>query len=62
MLDEMLGKKGVAVDNVLDFQIPDEVLAELIEGRWIHAAGTIVPPSSPRPRSPAWTISPGSRS
>jgi adenylate kinase len=38
MLDEMLGKKGVAVDNVLDFQIPDEVLVERIEGRWIHAA------------------------
>ena len=38
MLDGMLGKKGVAVDVVLDFQIPDEVLVERIEGRWIHAA------------------------
>ena len=38
MLDEMLGKKGAAVDSVLDFQIPDEVLVERIEGRWIHAA------------------------
>jgi adenylate kinase len=26
------------VDSVLDFQIPDEVLVERIEGRWIHAA------------------------
>ena len=38
MLDEMLAKKGVSVDKVLDFQIPDEVLIERIEGRWIHAA------------------------
>ena len=38
MLDEMLDKKGVTVDNVLDFQIPDAVLVERIEGRWIHAA------------------------
>ena len=37
MLDEMLKKKGVSVDKVLDFQIPDEVLVERIEGRWIHA-------------------------
>ena len=37
MLDEMLAKKGVSVDKVLDFQIPDEVLVERIEGRWIHA-------------------------
>ena len=42
MLDEMLGKKGVAVDNVLDFQIPDEVLVGRIEGRWIRIVGTIV--------------------
>jgi adenylate kinase len=34
----MLKKKGVSVDKVLDFQIPDEVLVERIEGRWIHAA------------------------
>lgn len=37
MLDHMLAKKGVSVDKVLDFQIPDEVLVERIEGRWIHA-------------------------
>ena len=38
MLDDMLAKKGVSVDKVLDFQIPDSVLVERIEGRWIHAA------------------------
>lgn len=38
MLDDMLAKKGVSVDRVLDFQIPDQVLVERIEGRWIHAA------------------------
>ena len=38
MLDDMLAKKGAAVDKVLDFQVPDEVLVERIEGRWIHAA------------------------
>jgi len=31
MLDEMLTKRGVAVDKVLDFQIPDSVLVERIE-------------------------------
>ena len=38
MLDDMLIKRGVSVDKVLDFQIPDSVLVERIEGRWIHAA------------------------
>jgi adenylate kinase len=37
MLDKMLSMKGVSVDRVLDFQIPDAVLVERIEGRWIHA-------------------------
>lgn len=37
-LDEMLGAKGVGIDKVLDFQVPDEVLVERVEGRWIHAA------------------------
>ena len=37
MLDKMLSNKGVSVDRVLDFQIPDNVLVERIEGRWIHA-------------------------
>ena len=40
-------------DVVLDFQIPDEVLVERIEGRWIHAASgrsyhtTFSPPKVP---------------
>jgi len=37
-LDEMLAKKGVAIDKVLNFAVPDEVLVERVEGRWIHAA------------------------
>ena len=39
MLDDMLAKKGAAVDKVLDFQVPDEVLVERIEGRWFAASG-----------------------
>lgn len=37
-LDAMLSAKGVAIDAVLDFQVPDEVLVERVEGRWIHPA------------------------
>jgi len=37
-LDEMLAKKGVAVDAVLNFQVPDAVLVERVTGRWIHPA------------------------
>jgi len=37
-LDEMLSAKGVAIDNVLNFEVPDEVLVERVEGRWIHPA------------------------
>ena len=37
-LDEMLGAKGVAIDSVLNFEVPDEVLVERVEGRWIHQA------------------------
>jgi len=37
-LDEMLKKQGTKIDTVLDFNIPDEVLVERVEGRWIHAA------------------------
>ena len=33
MLDDMLSKKGVSVDKVLDFQITDQVLVERIEGQ-----------------------------
>ena len=37
-LDEMLAKRGTAVDKVLNFAVPDEVLVERVTGRWIHAA------------------------
>jgi adenylate kinase len=37
-LDEMLKRQGTKIDTVLDFNIPDEVLVERVEGRWIHAA------------------------
>ena len=36
MLDDMLAKKGVSVDKVLDFQIPDQVLVERIEGQGVE--------------------------
>jgi len=35
-LGEMLQSQGVDIDQVLDFRIPDKVLVERIEGRWIH--------------------------
>ena len=42
-LDEMLSAKGVSIDAVLNFEVPDEVLVERVEGRWIHpASGAIV--------------------
>ena len=31
-------QRGVAIDRVLNFQIPDQVLVERITGRWIHPA------------------------
>jgi adenylate kinase len=37
-LDEMLSAKGVSIDAVLNFGVPDEVLVERVEGRWIHPA------------------------
>ena len=37
-LDEMLSAKGVSIDAVLNFEVPDEVLVERVEGRWIHPA------------------------
>ncbi|KAK3234017.1 hypothetical protein CYMTET_55717 [Cymbomonas tetramitiformis] len=37
MLDKMLAKKGQAIDKVLNFDVPDEVLVERVTGRWIHA-------------------------
>ncbi|XP_022135160.1 adenylate kinase 4-like [Momordica charantia] len=35
-LDEMLEKKGVKIDKVLNFSIDDSILEERITGRWIH--------------------------
>ncbi|KAG6413176.1 hypothetical protein SASPL_125880 [Salvia splendens] len=35
-LDEMLAKRGVKVDKVLNFAIDDAILEERITGRWIH--------------------------
>ncbi|XP_074316546.1 adenylate kinase 4-like [Silene latifolia] len=35
-LDEMLDKRGVKVDKVLNFAIDDSILEERITGRWIH--------------------------
>ncbi|MBA0834877.1 hypothetical protein Goarm_007198 [Gossypium armourianum] len=37
-LDEMLERRGVKIDKVLDFAIDDAVLEERISGRWIHPA------------------------
>lgn len=34
----MLSAKGVSIDAVLNFEVPDEVLVERVEGRWIHPA------------------------
>ena len=36
-LDEMLKKQGTKIDKVLEFNVPDSVLVERVEGRWIHA-------------------------
>ncbi|KMZ75520.1 Adenylate kinase [Zostera marina] len=35
-LDDMLAKRGVKIDKVLNFAIDDAVLEERITGRWIH--------------------------
>jgi len=35
-LDEMLERRGVKVDKVLNFAIDDSILEERITGRWIH--------------------------
>lgn len=38
MLDATLRARGMGIDKVLDFQVPDEVLVERVTGRWIHPA------------------------
>jgi adenylate kinase len=37
-LDEMLSRRGTAIDKVLNFQVPDAVLVERVTGRWVHPA------------------------
>ena len=37
-LDEMLEKKGIAIDRVLNFAIDDQLLVDRICNRWIHPA------------------------
>lgn len=37
-LDEMLARRGTGIDKVLNFEVPDAVLAERVTGRWVHAA------------------------
>mmetsp|Transcript_7433 Transcript_7433/g.14041 ORF Transcript_7433/g.14041 Transcript_7433/m.14041 type:complete len:240 (+) Transcript_7433:64-783(+) len=37
-LDEILSKKGMGIDKVLNFEVPDSVLVERVTGRWIHPA------------------------
>jgi adenylate kinase len=37
-LDEMLAKRGTAIDKVLNFEVPDALLVERVTGRWVHAA------------------------
>eukprot|EP01026_Neomeris_dumetosa_P040781 TRINITY_DN3374_c0_g1_i12.p1 TRINITY_DN3374_c0_g1~~TRINITY_DN3374_c0_g1_i12.p1 ORF type:complete len:252 (+),score=45.33 TRINITY_DN3374_c0_g1_i12:32-757(+) len=37
-LDEMLSARGVAIDKVLNFEVPEQVLVERVTGRWIHPA------------------------
>lgn len=34
----MLASKGNAIDRVLNFTVPDELLVERVTGRWIHPA------------------------
>eukprot|EP00873_Tetraselmis_striata_P011650 jgi/Tetstr1/431914/TSEL_021403.t1 len=38
MLDAMLAKKGVGIDKVLDFEVPDSLLVERVTGRLVHPA------------------------
>jgi len=37
-LDAMLAEKGRQIDDVVQLDVPDEVLTERITGRWIHKA------------------------
>jgi adenylate kinase len=52
-LDEMLTSRGVEVDKVLSFEVPDQLLVERVTGRWIHPASgrsyheKFAPPKTP---------------
>uniref|UniRef100_A0A7N0SZJ7 adenylate kinase n=1 Tax=Kalanchoe fedtschenkoi TaxID=63787 RepID=A0A7N0SZJ7_KALFE len=52
-LDEMLEKRGIKIDKVLDFAIDDAILEERITGRWIHPSSgrsyhtKFAPPKTP---------------
>ncbi|KAJ8449598.1 hypothetical protein Cgig2_005620 [Carnegiea gigantea] len=52
-LDEMLEKRGVKIDKVLNFAIDDAILEERITGRWIHPSSgrtyhtKFAPPKAP---------------
>lgn len=35
-LDEMLAKRGQAIDKVLNFDVPDSLLVERVTGRWVR--------------------------
>ncbi|CAK0784214.1 hypothetical protein CVIRNUC_007418 [Coccomyxa viridis] len=37
-LDELLKKRGIAIDRVLNFDVPDSTLVERVTGRLIHPA------------------------
>mmetsp|Transcript_60816 Transcript_60816/g.96650 ORF Transcript_60816/g.96650 Transcript_60816/m.96650 type:complete len:251 (+) Transcript_60816:498-1250(+) len=37
-LDKMLSSKGKQIDDVVQLDVPDEILTERITGRWIHKA------------------------
>ncbi len=58
-LDSMLKQTGEAVSRVLEFQVPDAILAERICGRWIHKSSgrsyhvKFNPPASLEGRAPS---------
>ena len=37
-IDQMLASKGVAIDKVLNFEVPDSLLVERVTGRLVHPA------------------------
>ena len=37
-LDNMLAQRSLAIDRVINFKVPDEVLVERVTGRLVHPA------------------------